>query len=237
MSNLSNSTISTSVFPEKGRFTIEISTPEASVVLEDACLGVRYRYRGRTYRNLYDHWNVSLEDRFESKDDHLGKLHQHSLLIAPDEHGISYQLTFALPERYPFLIWKLLIRNNGEQSIWIDQMDMLRVGEKAQSKMGPSAGRLVFGNSYPETELAFYSNGWQSWSYTATYGESDVQRRTRLGSIQSVINDNHGTAHPHSSGHFSGDLFGVLGDRIHGDGLLIGFLSQEQHFGSVESLA
>ena len=234
MSNLSNSTISTSVSPENGRFTIEISTPEASVVLENACLGVRYRYRGRTYRNLYDHWNVSLEDRFESKDDHLGKLHQHSLLIAPDEHGISYQLTFALPERYPFLIWKLLIRNNGEQSVWIDQIDMLRVGEKAQPK-GPLTGRLAFENSSPETELAFYSNGWQSWSYTATYGESDVQRRTRLGSIQSVINNNHGTTQPHSPGHFSGDLFGVIGDRVHGNGLLIGFLSQEQHFGSVET--
>ena len=83
MSNLSNSTIKTSIFPENGRFSIEILTQGSSVLLENACLGVRYRYRGRTYRHLYDHWSVYLEDQFESKDDHLGKLHQHSLLIDP----------------------------------------------------------------------------------------------------------------------------------------------------------
>ena len=235
MSNLSNSAIKTSINPENGRFSIEILTQGSSVLLENACLGVRYRYRGRSYRHLYDHWSVYLEDQFESKDDHLGKLHQHSLLIDPDEHGISYQLTFALSEKYPFLIWKLLIRNRGKQSVWIDQIDMLRVGEKAQSKMGPSKGQLIFGESDIEAKTAFFSNGWQSWSYTGTYGESEVQRSTRLGTIQRVINDNHGTAQPRSAGHFSGDWFGVLGDRVNGDGLLIGFLSQEQHFGSVET--
>jgi len=235
MIKFSNTTIGTTIAPEDGRFSIEISAGGSTVILENACLGVRYRYRGRAYRNLYDHWKVCLEDQFESKDEHLGKLHQYSVLVDPDEHGISYQLTFALPEKYPFIIWKILIRNSGKQSVWIDQIDMLRVGEKAQSKMGPSTGQMNLGTMVGEVERAFFSNGWQSWSYSAAYGESETQRSTRLGPIQTVINDNFGTAQPRSAGHFSGNMFGVIGDRASGNGILIGFLSQEQHFGSVEA--
>ena len=234
MINFSSATISTTIAPEKGCFSVEISKGASRILVENACLGVRYRYRGRSYRGLYDHWNVSLEDRFESSDEQPGKLEQYSLLVDSDEHGISYQLTFAFPRNYPFLIWKLLVRNSGKQPVWIDQIDMLRVGDKAQSKMRSAAGYIQLGPVKDATDKRFYSNGWQSWSFTATYGDSDVQRLTKLGQIQSVINENYGTARPRSAGHFSGDMFGVIGDRNDGSGLLLGFLSQEQHFGSVE---
>jgi alpha-galactosidase len=49
------------------------------------------------------------------------------------------------------------------------------------------------------------------------------------------MRQNAGTPQPRGRGRFASDFFGVLGDVTHRVGLLAGFLSQQQHFGSLEA--
>ena len=95
-------------------------------------------------------------------------------------------------------------------------------------------GNLRFGKDNPSNP-AFYSNGWQSWSHTATYGNGDQQNRSILGPFQNPMVVNPGTPTTKGSHHFTGDMFGILGDRTSRVGLLTGFLSQNAHFGSLEA--
>ena len=97
-----------------------------------------------------------------------------------------------------------------------------------------TAGKLVLGNS-TEQDPAFYSQGWQSWSHTSTYGLGEKQKTSSLGPFQNPMVANPGTPQPKQSNIFTGDMFGVLGDRSNRIGLLAGFLSQREHFASLEA--
>ena len=58
-------------------------------------------------------------------------------------------------------------------------------------------------------------------------------RRSRLGFLQQPMVMNPGTPIIFIKGQFSSDFFGVIGCRSVRKGLLIGFLSQKQHFGTI----
>jgi alpha-galactosidase len=81
--------------------------------------------------------------------------------------------------------------------------------------------------------LAFFANGWQSWSHTGAYPAKGSMRHSNLGILQEPMVINTGTPTYRSAGRFSSDFFGVLGDRRSRDGFLLGFLSQKDHFGSL----
>jgi alpha-galactosidase len=85
--------------------------------------------------------------------------------------------------------------------------------------------------------LAFFSNGWQSWSFSGALGANDSHPDTRLGIFAAPMWFNPGTPRLRKPGHFSSDMFGVLGDRQHRSGILAGFLSQKEQFGSLEACA
>jgi hypothetical protein len=89
--------------------------------------------------------------------------------------------------------------------------------------------------SSPEVDLAFYSNGWQSWSYAGLVGADQKMPGTRLGPIRRTMIDQPGTRFPRGRGKFHSDMFGVLLDRNSHTGILVGFLSQSAAFGTVES--
>ena len=138
---------------------------------------------------------------------------------------MCFTITFALPEQHPLFLWKLSIENNGAQPVFVDRLELLRSGGKSPGIVFPS----------PARGLAFFSNGWQSWSWCGAYGFSDRARHTRLGPIRTPTDVNPGTSQPRSTGHFSSDMFAVLGDRHQRTGVLAGFLSQQQQFGSLEA--
>lgn len=135
-----------------------------------------------------------------------------------DDNGVRYILTFALSEQHPLLLWKITVRNETRKTILLQRLVMLE------------AKRY-----HPRGVPAFFSNGWQSWSYTGVYGRKDRFQRTRLGPLLSPLRVNHGSLNPRSPGHFGSDMFGVIGDRLSRTGLLAGFLSQKQNFGSLEA--
>ena len=129
-------------------------------------------------------------------------------------------LTFALPDYHPFVLWKMQIENGGISPIRLEKMDLLHVGG------GNHASQLVLSDAKDKSDLAFHSQGWQSWAWTATYGSSERSRRTRMPFLQVPMVANPGTPQPRMAGHFSSDFFGVIGDRNSHSALLVGFLSQ-----------
>ncbi len=173
-----------------------------------------------------------------------GLLRQVQVISGPDRHGLRCSLTFALPENLPFLFWKIQLTNQGNFPVWIDRLEVLNAGffYVGSSTNGLSGYRRYGGPNgsirfHPDLgELAFFSNGWQSWSYAGVYGEKDRYYRTNFGLFHGQVEANAGTPHPRRKGLFASDMFGVLGDRTHRIGLLAGFLSQKQNFGSLEAL-
>jgi alpha-galactosidase len=146
-----------------------------------------------------------------------GNLKQTALTFL-DDNGVRYILTFALSEQYPLMLWKITVRNDTHKTVLLQRLVML------------DAKRY-----HPKGMPGFFSNGWQSWSYTGAYGQNDRFQRTRLGPLRSPLHVNRGTPHPRARGHFGSDMFGVIGDRLNRTGLLAGFLSQKQNFGSLEA--
>jgi alpha-galactosidase len=146
-----------------------------------------------------------------------GSLNQTALTFL-DDNGLRYVLTFALSEQSPLLLWKITVRNDTRKTVLLQRLVMLDTKRY-----------------HPKGMPGFFSNGWQSWSYTGAYGQNDRYQHTRLGPLRTPVINNRGTPNPRSRGHFGSDMFGVIGDRLSRTGLLLGFLSQKQNFGSLEA--
>jgi alpha-galactosidase len=215
---------------------------QAGTNLKDLQVGLRY-CRGRRRYRLLERWpGVSVSEPDSVVSPH-GLLRQLSLVIEKD--NLRSRLVFALPQEVPLLLWKMEIENQGSTPVLIDRLEMLSAGFVYQDRPG-LAGSISLSRqprkagsgegSAPEEDLAFFSNGWQSWSYTGVYSASDRYRRTRLGPFREPLNSLAGTPRPWRAGLFSSDMFAVLGDRSHRQAFLLGFLSQKEQFGSIEAV-
>ena len=187
--------------------------------LEAVRMGVWYR-SGKTRRRGLEFWKVCEITNGETDSPH-GPLQQISLSTEPDAGGLAYHLHFALVREHPLFLWKLEVENQGRRPVLIDRLDMLNAPQVRFSTPGVR-------------DLAFFSNGWQSWNFTGTYGAGDRFRRTKLGPLSEPMRINAGTPHPQDAGHFGSDMFAVLGSRRDRQALLAGFLAQREHFGSLE---
>lgn len=149
---------------------------------------------------------------------------QIKIVEAPDQEGLACTVTFALEPKQPLLLWKLALENGGSQAVQVKRIDMLR--------LPPGGGRLALPGDQPG-ELAFFANGWQSWAYSGVYYPEDWRKTTRLAALRKPTRL-YDADPPRRRGRFASDMFGVLADLRSRAGLLLGFLSQQQHFGSFE---
>jgi alpha-galactosidase len=216
--------------------------------LEDVQMGVYYRSGGGSNKALTPGWQLR-PSKVETVSSIHGPLKQVELDSAIDRYGLRYSLVFALAEDSPLMLWKITVDNRGSRPAYIDRLEMLNAGfifvsgaPTAASVLG--VGRQVIGKARgsirPHSEpgdLSFYSNGWQSWSYSGVYKAGDRFKHTRLGFLVAPPHYNPVTTKPNRRSLFTSDMFGILGDRIHRTAILAGFLSQKQHFGSLEALA
>ena len=157
--------------------------------------------------------------KYHRRESPHGPLSSIEVIVGPDVNGLRYTLEFALPVDRALFFWRVIVDNLGSDPVYVDRISLLD---------------LVL----PEGELkdpALFSNGWGSWNFSAAYGLDDRYRRTRLGPITSPTRVNSGTPQPCGRGRFSSDMFGVLGDRRDRVALLAGFVSQLNHFGSLEA--
>jgi alpha-galactosidase len=205
---------------EMGRATWSVHLKAGDLALRDARMAVHYR-RDRARQVALQDWRGGQLSEPRLVSSPQGPMRQIDLLVGLDANGLRIGLSFALPEDHPFLLWRIAIHNDGSHPLFVERLTLLDTQNAAY------ASRL--------TRLAFFSNGWQSWSHTGAYGSEDRPRRTRLGPVTAPMWVNAGTPQPARSGRFASDLFGVLGDRVQRTGLLAGFLSQQEHFGSLEA--
>lgn len=165
---------------------------------------------------------------------------------ASTNNPLEIKLDFGLNLAWDSLEWRLHVRNVSGYPVYLDSVTMLDT-EGSHSFLPwarSSSGRAHPGNRFSdapgiglgteEGNWRFYSNGWQSWSYAGTIGAGERFPRSRLGPLHSPVQLNAATPRPRRPGHAVSDMFGVLGDRHHAKGLLAGFLSQKQAFGTLE---
>ncbi|HEY59835.1 MAG TPA: alpha-galactosidase [Anaerolineae bacterium] len=213
--------------PEIRRFGV-ISADDNLPLLRNAWIAVHYRDEFGHKCEFVGEWSGHEIQVFNKVVPNHGKGKQAKIIISSKGSKLDCQLIFFLPENYPFVLWKVVIHNNNHDPLWIRRIDLLR------SDLSNEKSIVFKGNSL-STELTFFSHGWQSWSYTAAYCSSQRQRRSHLGFLQNPMVVNPGTPLTKQRGHFSSDFFGVVGDQQSRTALLVGFLSQKQHFGSVEA--
>ena len=213
--------------PERACWSL-VSPQAGDLALEGARMQVTYRCDGARRRALGD-WRGGEIGQVEARPSPHGPLQHLYLRLGPDPCGLRYRLEFALPETCAALFWRLSIKNTGAQPVTLDRLTLLEVNPRHSQGMSSRIRNLTHDTA------SFFSNGWQSWSYAGAYAPTDRFRRTRLGPARLPTDINAGTPQPGRRGHFSSDMFGVLGDRGSRRALLAGFLSQEQHFGSLEA--
>jgi alpha-galactosidase len=239
--------------PEKNSWDLSSRSIEFPI-LENLRMGVGYRL-GKTKQWALDQWFAYELVSIKSVPSPHGPTQQIILSIGPDRNHLQCTVTFAISEGQPFLFWKLALKNQGRNPLNIDRLELfnagfinvakprtptslrLAVSQEAQRGTGaihlsakPSRNRAPFA-----TNLAFFSHGWQSWSFTGVYSPFDRYQHTRLGAFIKPTIINAGITQSRQEGLFFSDMFGVLGNRANRMAVLAGFLSQKQQFGIVEA--
>lgn len=229
-------------------------TREDAPSIEDIWMRVSYRTpisallrSGRRKHKTLDEWRNPQIHGPEEKTSPHGKLQSITVETGPDANGLYYLIEFALVEEHPLFLWRLTVDNRSKYPVEIERLNLMQAGFFPKRKLLPNPGPLStkynsipvgYGAIRPHPDpgdLAFFSNGWQSWSYSGILGASEQQIGTRLSFFAEPMWYHAGTPRPKTPGHFGSDMFGVLGDREHRTGILAGFLSQKQHFGSLEA--
>ncbi len=172
----------------------------------------------------------------------------HVTLRIPINSCLEVDVCFSLLHSSPTMLWRLEIKNGGPSAIRLISADMMAAGlDKRKGFYGHlrqwsghfneerNGRRSGVHFASPEVDLAFYSSGWQSWSYAGLVGADQSMPRTRLGPIRRPMVDQPGASIPRGQGRVRSDMFGVLLDRISHAGILAGFLSQKAAFGAVMS--
>ena len=139
---------------------------------------------------------------------------------------IGWEVEFKLGETRPIVLWQLSIRNLSESPVFIDKLFLLKPKTLTQSN-------LEICSPAKTKDVRLYSHGWQSWSYSGAYCAKDRMRKSRLGFLQEPMVINPGTPSFIRKGEFSSDFFAVVGESISRKGLVLGFLSQMQNFGTI----
>ena len=208
-----------------------IAAESSAPSIHNARVQVVYRQGGvRFYPLARTAWEASKDPQPAAALPGVGQ--QITLEAGPDANGIACRLTFALPTDGPLFFWRVELENRGSQPVQVERIELLRAGHFPGGFL--AGERPISRISGLDEEPAFFSNGWQSWNYTGVYGVQEKLKRTRLGPLTAPMRVNAGTPQPKERGHFASDMFGVLGDRIQRNGILAGFLSQQEHFGSLE---
>lgn len=235
---LENAALYLSLDPQRNLFSVHPRQANAPAI-ENAHFSIQYRIGPR--RHLQERILPAGVSEASTRPSPLGELRGLDVRYGPNRHGLTIDLRFAAPREHPFLLWNMTVRNGGKRPVQLGRLEMLRVGFAPVSQADPRRsarhyprGEYVF--PLPDASPAFFTNGWGSWNYSGALGYHQTFPRTRFRWFNGPIRINPGTPQPRGAGHFASDMFGVLGDRTHRGGLLLGFLSQKQHFGSLEVL-
>ncbi len=217
MISLSNSFLQLNLYPEQFTFNL-ISLQFPGAKIENARFGMELS-SSRTTNFLLQ--SVHEDQQTESS---IGNLQLIGLTYLERNTCLLLVVEFGIPANKPFLLQRMRMLNNSSETI--------RPVRFLFSNL--QAGEIHFSNEKAK-ETAFYSNGWQSWSPSGTYQHGQRQKTSRLGAFSHPMLYNTGTPIPRQESSFSSDMFAALLDHNAKAGLLCGFLSQKEQFGSLSS--
>ncbi|MCJ7625539.1 MAG: alpha-galactosidase, partial [Anaerolineaceae bacterium] len=230
MTMLENSFYRFSINPVHGNidlFSIKDHLPD----IRSGSMHVELTTLGKFHKVPISFHNRSDERIIQSKASKSGLQCQYDFGQEIDSLDLHFDLSFALPHEYPLFLWRIKITNLGTHAVHIGRIVLLEAGT---SIIGMESS-IQFKTEESGRDLAFYSNGWHSWSYSAAYGTKEFPRKPLLRFIPNAACTNPGTSYPNEPGHYGSDFYGILGDRKARTALLVGFLSQKAHFGSIEA--
>ena len=219
MTRLTNPWLDFVLDPEEGTFYLEsLCFPGASLK------SARYNlsFSGSVAHPTVKLESISQEQREDSKH---GSLEVVSAVYRADKVNLDWLVEFALPADQPLLLQRMEICNNSEHVFHPDRLTfgVLRAGELHLSENRPQ-------------KTAFFSSGWQSWSPSGTWQYGEKQTRSWLKHLAHPMLYNTGTPITQKHSQFSSDMFAAIIDHKAQAGLICGFLSQKEQFGSLLSI-
>lgn len=192
--------------------------------LNKAGMVIEFHDVGGRYRALTRSWQVVKTSGPYHDELSSGPANRLDLSLKTSLKGIQIDLSFALLENAPLALIRMGFSNEGILPINLDRFTVCNM-----------AGTDITLTDNDPLKPVFYSNGWQSWSSSGSYTQGQKQHRTHLGFLQKPMINYPGTPTPKKANHFTSDMFAVLADQTSRKGLVAGYLSQKQHFGSVEA--
>lgn len=207
------------------RWNLRTSTAGDPLII-GACLSASYRNSRKLVREILQPPVIEQRELGTMIPAH-GYTKQLRVTISSRYADILYKVIFALPKDAPYLLIKFIITNHSDSPIYINHFGIINIRHQGRNRHPSSIQNL--------NEPVFFSNGWGSWDYTGAYGQTDHFRRSKLGPFTLPMRKNPGTPHPIKRGHFSSDMFAILGSKQYQKGILFGFLSQKEQFGTIET--
>ncbi|MDX1601276.1 MAG: glycoside hydrolase family 36 protein, partial [Anaerolineales bacterium] len=191
--------------------------------------------------NLYE---LEMQGPLVTESEH-GNLNVYKIRGLTEDGNLEIGWEFALPRRRPLVLWRASVTARPSRIFELLDIDLLRVGPMPPP--GPvgllrainpfakdvAAGQLELSSEDPE--LAWLSDGWQSWSFSGVVSEAGTLTGTRLGPLTRPLYINQGGRRLPGPDWYGSDFFGVLADRSARSGILVGQLSERQAFGSLEA--
>jgi len=217
MTSLSNPFLQFTVYPEQLTFNL-ISTPFSGAKIENASFGLKLV--GPKIPNLI----LQSVQECQEVQSSLGRLQLLTLQYLEPNTGIAYLVEFGIALDKPFLLQRMTLLNHSDKTIQ----------PKSFLFSSIKPGDIRFSSEKAE-KTAFYSNGWQSWSPSGAWQYGEHQNYSRLGVFSHPMLYNTGTPIRRQRSTFSSDMFAALLDRDAKVGLICGFLSQKEQFGSLTS--
>jgi len=186
---------------------------------------VTCNFEGKKHHLIDDVCSISKINQTNGYETRFGPLELIEISVETKLEDIAISIRVGLSNEEPGAFIQLEITNNSPNPIFIERLQPLIIKHGAFSLA-----------SSPSKNLTFFSNGWQSWSSTGTFKQGEKQHTSIIGKFQNPQIFNPGTPHNKDGKHFSGDMFGVLCDNANRVGLFAGFISQKEHFGSLEAI-
>ncbi len=251
MPSLSNPHLHFSFDLNTGRWSLYPQRREAPY-LEDVRLGAAYKFQSKSavWEGVWADVRAEAPVQADSVHGRLSvlKIRGRTSLLRKQPIGLQGEVEFALPADRPFLLWRVKAHNAGDQPLALETIDLAVVGrQSARTPPTPWPLQLLFGLGGPEASsgalrlhaspgrLAFFSNGYQSWSFAGALHVGMRQPSSHFGPLGDPKRVNLRTPKVRGRGHFASDMFGVMGDLDHKAGVVAGFISQREQFGHVEA--
>jgi len=143
-------------------------------------MAIRCQSNGKAFNLLSSPWSITHVEKDQKVSTPIGNLIGGTIEIKTNLPGVNVIFRLGLSPDIPMGFIQLEINNNGDKPLSIERLTILDI----------HPGDLHLGVAN-ESDPAFFSNGWQSWSTTGAYGSGSKQRSSILGPFQNpmVIND------------------------------------------------